>query len=69
VGPLARGIGEGAAEAGLPAEKIVYFERAEQVAPFLASTLGPDDVVWIKGSRGVRLDVAADALPRRDPEL
>lgn len=66
VGALAREIGGGAADAGLAAERIVYFDRAEEVAPFLEGTLGPADVVWIKGSRGVRLDVAADALKRRD---
>jgi UDP-N-acetylmuramoyl-tripeptide--D-alanyl-D-alanine ligase len=67
VGALARDIGGGALDAGLPADKIVYFDRAEEVAPFLEGTLGPADVVWIKGSRGVRLDVAADALRHRDP--
>lgn len=66
VGPLAREIGGGALDAGLPAEKVSYFDRAEEVAPYLEGMLGPADVVWIKGSRGVRLDVAVDALKRRD---
>ena len=62
VGPLAREIGKGAETAGLSPERIVYLERAEDVAPVLAPGLVAGDVVWIKGSRGVRLDVAADAL-------
>jgi UDP-N-acetylmuramoyl-tripeptide--D-alanyl-D-alanine ligase len=62
VGPLARPIGEGAAAAGLSADRIVLLDRAEDVAPLLAPGLVSGDVVWIKGSRGVRLDVAADAL-------
>ncbi len=62
VGPLAAEIARGAREGGLAAEKVTWLDRAEDVAPALGSELSPGDVVWIKGSRGVRLDVAADAL-------
>jgi UDP-N-acetylmuramoyl-tripeptide--D-alanyl-D-alanine ligase len=62
VGELAREIGRGAESAGLPASRIRYFDSADQVAPELSPTLSPGDLVWVKGSRGVRLDVAADAL-------
>jgi UDP-N-acetylmuramoyl-tripeptide--D-alanyl-D-alanine ligase len=62
VGPLAREIGEGARAAGFPRENVMYLDRAEDVAGALAPMLSSGDVVWIKGSRGMRLDVAADAL-------
>jgi len=62
VGPLAREIGRGARDAGLAAENVTYLERSEDVAEALGPALAAGDVVWIKGSRGVRLDIAADAL-------
>ena len=62
VGPLARGYGEGAREAGLAPEAIVYLDRAEEVAGVVGPALGAGDIVWIKGSRGIHLDLAADAL-------
>jgi UDP-N-acetylmuramoyl-tripeptide--D-alanyl-D-alanine ligase len=62
VGPIAREIGRGAAEAGMPAERIEYFDHARGVASALAPTLQTGDVVLVKGSRGVRLDLVCDAL-------
>ena len=62
VGSLAREIVDGARAAGLPAGAAAWFATAEEVAPYLAPLLVPGDVVWIKGSRGMRLDVVADAL-------
>ncbi len=62
VGPLAREYGEGARQAGLPVDAIVYLDRAEDVAEVLVPILAAGDIVWIKGSRGIRLDLAADAL-------
>ena len=62
VGPLAREIGRSAVDAGLAADRVTCLERAEDVADAVGPTLAAGDVVWIKGSRGVGLDVAADAL-------
>lgn len=62
VGPLAREIGTGAREAGMPASVIAYFDAAQDVAPALSPALAPGDVVWVKGSHGARLDLACDAL-------
>jgi UDP-N-acetylmuramoyl-tripeptide--D-alanyl-D-alanine ligase len=62
VGPLAREIGRGAVEAGLPPGNVTCVDRAEQAAAAVAPLIGPGDVVWIKGSRGVGLDALADAL-------
>jgi UDP-N-acetylmuramoyl-tripeptide--D-alanyl-D-alanine ligase len=62
IGPLASEIARGARDAGLAAGSVTWLERAEDVAAALGPELSAGDVVWIKGSRGVRLDVAADAL-------
>jgi UDP-N-acetylmuramoyl-tripeptide--D-alanyl-D-alanine ligase len=62
VGPLAREIGRGASEAGMPADRIIELEEAAQVAPWLERELRAGDVALIKGSRGVRLDIVGDAL-------
>jgi UDP-N-acetylmuramoyl-tripeptide--D-alanyl-D-alanine ligase len=62
VGPLAREIGQGASDAGLRQEQIAYFGEAGEVAPYLNPLLERGDVVLVKGSRGVRLDLACDAL-------
>ena len=62
VGPLAREIGRGAADAGLAAERIEYFSDAAEVAPRLRTRLESGDVVLVKGSRGVRLDLVCDEL-------
>jgi len=62
VGALAAEIARGARENGLAADKVTWLERSEDVPAVLGPELTPGDVVWIKGSRGVRLDVAADLL-------
>ncbi len=64
VGPIAREIGRGASDAGMPEDRIAWFAEAAEVAPFLAPKLEPGDVVLVKGSRGVGLDVVSDALER-----
>ncbi|MGH9441173.1 MAG: UDP-N-acetylmuramoyl-tripeptide--D-alanyl-D-alanine ligase [Thermoanaerobaculia bacterium] len=62
VGKLAREIGRGAAEAGFPADRIEYFAAATDVAPSLEPRLEPGDVVLVKGSRGIHLDIVCDEL-------
>jgi len=61
--------GEGAAElaaaaraAGMDSDAVHHVENAEEAAAVLNSVLQPDDVVLIKGSRGVGLDRTVDAL-------
>lgn len=62
VGPLGWEIGRGAEAAGLPPSAVRYFESAAEVAPSLSGELAPGDVVWVKASRGARLDLTSDAL-------
>jgi UDP-N-acetylmuramoyl-tripeptide--D-alanyl-D-alanine ligase len=62
-GTRARALGEGAQEAGLPAESIEYVESDPQEAVRLVqSRARPEDVVLVKGSRGMRMEQISDAL-------
>lgn len=54
IGELGREIGVGAKEAGH--ENVVSFETKAQALPFLKKTLAADDLVLIKGSRGLALE-------------
>jgi UDP-N-acetylmuramoyl-tripeptide--D-alanyl-D-alanine ligase len=62
VGPLGREIGRGAEAAGLAAGAVLYLNDAAEVAPAIFAELRSGDVVWVKGSRAARLDIASDAL-------
>ena len=65
VGPLARHIGAGALEGGLPAEQIHFVDDHqdfEDLNRLLEETLRPGDVVLFKASRSVGLDRAAHRL-------
>jgi UDP-N-acetylmuramoyl-tripeptide--D-alanyl-D-alanine ligase len=65
VGPLAREIVLGAAEAGLSADALQHFATAEEAAAALDRLVRPGDTVLVKGSRGVRLETVVDALLAR----
>ena len=62
VGSRGRMIAESARSAGMPGEKIVETGDTEEATKALAKILGPEDVVLIKGSRGMRMDAIAPAL-------
>ncbi|MCB2178848.1 UDP-N-acetylmuramoyl-tripeptide--D-alanyl-D-alanine ligase [bacterium] len=62
VGGRGHMIAESARSAGMPLEKIVETEDTEEATQALANILGPEDVVLIKGSRGMRMDAIAPAL-------
>jgi UDP-N-acetylmuramoyl-tripeptide--D-alanyl-D-alanine ligase len=51
-----------AREAGLADASVHHVEDAEAAAELLSTILQPDDIVLIKGSRGVGLDRTVDAL-------
>ena len=60
VGPRARGITDGAWDAGH--REIQWFERKEEVAEILRQEVGADDVVLIKASHGLALETVVEAL-------
>ena len=65
VGGDARYIVEEAAERGLPPDAAVFFDDPADVAVFLSPLLRAGDVVLFKGSRGVGLERALDAVRKK----
>lgn len=62
VGELGRLIAEAAGKAGLPSRKITEFDDSQEVIEYLSARLSSDDVVLIKGSRGMQMDQIVAAL-------
>ena len=62
VGPRAKSIGEGALEKGFPHKEIYTFDSSKTAAKFLEGTVEEGDIVLIKGSQGVRLERAVEAI-------
>jgi UDP-N-acetylmuramoyl-tripeptide--D-alanyl-D-alanine ligase len=65
VGDAAAGIARGAAAAGLPARAITAVADRAAAADVLDEHLRPGDVVLVKASRGVALDLLVDELRER----
>ena len=61
-GKRARAIGEGSQEAGLPPDCIEFTEDVQEAVGLLQSRLRPEDVVLVKGSRGMKMERISDAL-------
>ena len=57
VGPLSRHTKEAAREAGMAEDKLLHFETAKACAEQLDEYLLPGDVVYLKGSRGIGLEI------------
>ncbi|HEV2176091.1 MAG TPA: UDP-N-acetylmuramoyl-tripeptide--D-alanyl-D-alanine ligase [Terriglobia bacterium] len=53
---------EGAVEAGFRAGRTMFLEDAEQAAVVCRELIQPEDVLLVKGSRGVHLERVVDAL-------
>lgn len=53
---------EGAAEAGMPGERMRFFPTAREAAERCATLLEPGDVLLVKGSRGVHLEKVVELL-------
>lgn len=66
VGKEAHFIAEGARDAGMPPENIFEFENNQELAGQLDKLLKKDDVILVKGSRGMRLEEIADAIAALD---
>ncbi len=61
-GTRARALGEGAMEAGLPKESVEFTDDPAEAMRLVSSRLRPDDVVLVKGSRGMKMERISDAL-------
>ena len=62
VGPLGRMMGEEALALGMPASHVHILPDHTAAAALLATVIEPDDVILVKGSRGVHLDQLVTAL-------
>lgn len=62
VGPEARNAGDEAAKAGFPESRIDHFNNSQGAAQFLRRFLQSGDLVLIKGSRGVKMEVITESL-------
>ncbi|HKV26735.1 MAG TPA: UDP-N-acetylmuramoyl-tripeptide--D-alanyl-D-alanine ligase [Candidatus Acidoferrales bacterium] len=57
----------GAIEAGHTVEQTGFFVSADEAAKFLAEFVAPGDLLLVKGSRGVHMEVIAEALKAKFP--
>lgn len=62
VGDLARGIGEGAKQAGMNGRKIKNFRTNQEVSHYLLENLRSGDLVLVKGSRKMRTEEVVISL-------
>jgi UDP-N-acetylmuramoyl-tripeptide--D-alanyl-D-alanine ligase len=58
-----------AVEAGHPRERTRFFEDSSEAAEFLAGFVAPEDLILIKGSRGVKMEKILEAIDRSHPRL
>ena len=61
-GEPARALGQGAIAAGMPPDRVTFFDQSAAAAPAIAAAIRSGDVVLVKGSRGTRTDVIADRI-------
>ena len=61
-GERAKALGEGAQEAGLKAESIEYSADPAEAVRLVQARVRPEDVVLVKGSRGMKMERVSDAL-------
>jgi UDP-N-acetylmuramoyl-tripeptide--D-alanyl-D-alanine ligase len=62
VGPRAKSIAIGALDGGFPQKEIYSFDSSKTVAKFLEGIVEKGDIILIKGSQGVRLERAVEAI-------
>jgi UDP-N-acetylmuramoyl-tripeptide--D-alanyl-D-alanine ligase len=61
-GDTVRVLGTAAVEAGMPVDRVVHYEDSEEAAARIIGLLRGDDIVLVKGSRGVRTDLIVARL-------
>jgi UDP-N-acetylmuramoyl-tripeptide--D-alanyl-D-alanine ligase len=61
-GAAAKNMADAARNRGLRAEAVRYVETSAEAAALVRDLLRPGDLVLVKGSRGVRMDVVADRV-------
>ena len=62
LGARAKALGEGAQEAGLSGDSVECVDGAEEAVRLVQSRARPEDVVLVKGSRGMKMERISDAL-------
>jgi UDP-N-acetylmuramoyl-tripeptide--D-alanyl-D-alanine ligase len=62
VGPRAKFIGDGAREAGFSEKEIYFFDNSVTAGKFLNGVVEKGDIVLVKGSQGVRMERAIEAI-------
>lgn len=62
VGQNSRHIAQGAIEAGFPKTNLKSFDTNEEVIAFLDEFIQPEDIVLVKGSRGMKLEVIVEHI-------
>ncbi len=65
VGPLGERIAKAAIAAGMPAKRVSKFADAEAAAAKIPQTIRNGDVVLVKASRTVHLEIVAKAIGER----
>lgn len=61
-GSAARALGEAAIRAGLPASAVSHALNSEEAADLAAGIVRPGDLVFVKGSRGIRTEIVAERI-------
>lgn len=72
VGERARDIARGAEKAGMPADNIFHFARAEEAGKFIQEKINEGDLILVKGSQGMRMEKVVKEImaePLRGKEL
>lgn len=62
VGKDSKHIGNGAIKKGFDTQKVIHFHNNSQVIEYLKNILEKDDVILIKGSRGMKMEEMVDFL-------